>query len=107
VAADAATTVVALRAPNGNSKIAFRQCQRRPRFQAMSRKLKHWAYYVMATRESAYPPSWRWQIVRRGKPMGVRIDGGGFTTYEAARLAGSRALTEFLEQLELENFRID
>jgi hypothetical protein len=35
------------------------------------------------------------------------IDGGGFTTYEAARLAGSRALTEFLEQLELESFRID
>ena len=31
--------------------------------------------------------------------MGVRIEGGGFTTYEAARLAGSRALTEFLEQL--------
>jgi ribosomal protein S9 len=43
----------------------------------------------------------------RGKPMGVRIEGGGCTTYGAARLAGSRALTEFLEQLELENFRID
>ena len=39
--------------------------------------------------------------------MGVRIEGAGFTTYEAARLAGSRALTEFLEQLELESFRID
>ena len=71
----------------------------------MSRKLNHWGYYVMAIRESAYPPSWRWRIVRRGKPMGVRIKGGGFTTYEAARLAGSRALTEFLEQLQLENFR--
>ena len=73
----------------------------------MSRKLSHWGYYVMATRESAYPPSWRWRIVRRGKPMGVRIEGGGFTTYEAARLVGSRALTDFLEQLELESFRID
>ena len=73
----------------------------------MSRKFNHWGYYVRATPESAYPPSWRWRIVRRGKPMGVRIEGGGFTTYEAARLAGSRALTEFLEQLELENFRID
>jgi hypothetical protein len=73
----------------------------------MSRKLNHWDYYVIATRQSAYPPSWRWRIVMRGKPMGVRIEGGGCTTYEAARLAGSRALTEFLEQLELENFRID
>jgi hypothetical protein len=81
--------------------------RRRLGLQAMSRKLKHWGYYVMATRETAYPPSWRWQIVRRGKSMGVRIDGGGFTTYEAARLAGSRALTEFLEQFELESFRID
>jgi len=73
----------------------------------MSRKLSHWGYYVMATRESAYPPSWRWRVVRRGKPMGVRIEGGGFTTYEAARLVGSRALADFLEQLELESFRID
>jgi len=69
-------------------------CQRLHRrvgLQAMSRKLNHWGYYVMATRQSAYPPSWRWRIVMRGKPMGVRIEGGGCTTYEAARLAGSRA----------------
>ena len=41
--------------------------------------------------------------MRRGEPMGVRSEGGGFTTYVAARLAGGRALTDFLEQLELEN----
>ena len=39
--------------------------------------------------------------------MGVRIDGGGFTAYEAARLAGSRALADFLEQVELESFGPD
>jgi hypothetical protein len=55
--------------------------------------------------DGTYPPSWRWRIVRRGKPMGVRIEGGGFTTYEAARLAGSRALEEFLDQLERERQR--
>jgi hypothetical protein len=57
--------------------------------QAMTKKLYHGCYYVLATRMAAFPPSWRWRIVRRGKPMGVRIEGGGFTTYEAARLAGS------------------
>jgi hypothetical protein len=39
--------------------------------------------------------------------MGVRIDGSGFTTYQAARLAGSRALADFLEQVELESIRPD
>jgi hypothetical protein len=45
--------------------------------------------------------------VRRAKPMGVRIEGAGFTNYEAERLAGSRALADFLEQIEVERFRID
>jgi hypothetical protein len=60
------------------------------------------SYYVMATRQTAYPPSWRWRIVRRGEPMGVRIEGGGLSSYHAARLAGGRALANFLEQVELE-----
>jgi hypothetical protein len=45
--------------------------------------------------------------MRRGKLMGVRIEGGGFSTYDAARLAGKLVLANFLEQLELENSRID
>jgi hypothetical protein len=72
----------------------------------MINKLKH-SYYVMATCQKTYPPSWRWRIVRRGKPMGVRIEGGGFTTYEAARLAGKLELAHFLEQLDLEKSRIE
>ena len=74
---------------------------------AMIQKLNHRGYYVMATRQTAYPPSWRWRIVRRGEPMGVQIEGGGFSTYDAARLAGKFALADFLEKLELENFRIE
>jgi hypothetical protein len=61
----------------------------------------------MVTRRTAYPSSWRWRIVRRGKPMGVRIEGGGFSTYEAARLAGNLAMADFLKQLELEKSRIE
>jgi hypothetical protein len=73
----------------------------------MNKRLYQRAYYLLATRMVTYPPSWRWRIVRRGKPMGVRIEGGGFTSYEAARLAGSRALADFLDQLERERQRSD
>jgi hypothetical protein len=73
----------------------------------MTKKLSHRGYYVMATRASAYPRSWRWRIVRRGEPMGVRIEGAGFGSYEAARVAGRRALDDFLKHLELEKSRPD
>jgi hypothetical protein len=72
----------------------------------MVKKMKH-SYYVMATSQKTFPPSWRWRIVRRGKPMGVRIEGGGFSSYHAARMDGSRALADFLKQLELEKKRAE
>ena len=64
-------------------------------------------YYVNTTRDATYPPSWRWRIIRRGKPMGVRVEGGGFSSYEAARFAGGLALADFLEALERERLRVD
>jgi hypothetical protein len=55
----------------------------------MIQKSNHRDYFIMVARQNdTYPPSFRWQIMRRGEPMGVRIEGGGFTTYVAARLAG-------------------
>ena len=59
-------------------------------------------YYILVARQVAYPPAWRWRIMQRGKPMGVRIEGDGFPSYDAARLAGNLALVDFLEQLERE-----
>jgi hypothetical protein len=45
-------------------------------------------YYILVARQShTYPPAFRWQIMRRGNPMGVRIEGDGFPSYDAARLA--------------------
>jgi hypothetical protein len=74
---------------------------------AMITKFNPRSYYAMVIRQMTFPPLWLWRIVRRGKAMGVQVEGGGFTTLVAARLAGKLALANFLEQLELENFRID
>lgn len=70
------------------------------------RKAK-WGYYILTVREPTDPPSWRWRIVRRGAPMGVRIEEQGFGSYHAARLAGRNALDEFLVLLFEEKMRID
>jgi hypothetical protein len=33
---------------------------------------------------------WAWEILRRSKPIGVRLYGDGFTSEQAAKLAGER-----------------
>jgi hypothetical protein len=54
-------------------------------------------YCVLVARQiDTYPPAFRWQIMRRGEPMGVQIGDDGFPSYLAARLAGGRALADFL-----------
>jgi len=36
-------------------------------------------YYILVARQNhTYPPAFRWQIMRRGEPMGVQIGGDGF-----------------------------
>lgn len=65
------------------------------------------AYYVLTHRETTYPRSWRWHIVRRGRPMGVVIEGRGFHSYEAARFAGRLALEDFLKELRRQRYRDD
>ena len=74
---------------------------------AMVRDRDDWGYYVRAIRDLTHPPSWRWRIIRRGNPMGVLLEAGGFSSYEAARFAGNVALADFLEQLEREKLRND
>ena len=38
----------------------------------MSRKWNNSGYYVMATRQSAYPPSWRWIMCTGGAYPWIR-----------------------------------
>jgi hypothetical protein len=45
---------------------------------------------------------WSWEIQRRSKPLGVRLDGDGFKSEVAAKLAGEKALRDFLDGLAQE-----
>jgi hypothetical protein len=50
--------------------------------------------YFVVTRSRGRPPVWTWQIQRRPRPLGVI-----FETETAAKLAGEKALVEFLDRL--------
>jgi hypothetical protein len=45
---------------------------------------------------------WSWEIQRRSKPLGVRLDGDGFKSEFAAKLAGEKALRDLLDGLAKE-----
>jgi hypothetical protein len=49
--------------------------------------------------------SWSWQIHRTSRPLGVIMVGGPLRTEQAARLAGEKALRDFLERLAEETER--
>jgi hypothetical protein len=53
-------------------------------------------YYISAARDRS---GWGWQIHRRSCPMGVKLCVGGFDSERSARLAGEKALRDFLERL--------
>jgi hypothetical protein len=42
---------------------------------------------------------WTWEIQRRSKPLGIKYDGREFATPQDAKLAGKKALNEFLHVL--------
>jgi hypothetical protein len=45
---------------------------------------------------------WSWEIQRRSKPLGVRLNGDGFKSESAAKLAGEKALRNLLDGLAQE-----
>jgi hypothetical protein len=55
-------------------------------------------YFVVITSRGR-PPIWTWEIQRRPKPLGVKFSGVDFKTESAAKLAGEKALMEFLDRL--------
>jgi hypothetical protein len=59
--------------------------------------------YFVVTKRRRRLREWGWEIQRRSKPLGVRLDGDGFKSEFAAKLAGEKVLREFLDDLAQED----
>jgi hypothetical protein len=55
--------------------------------------------YFVVTKRGGRAGAWAWEIQRRSKPIGVRLNGDGFESEFAAKLAGEEALRELLHGL--------
>jgi hypothetical protein len=62
-------------------------------------------YYVVASRRGQQPERWSWEILRKSKPLGIKMTGDGFQSDSAAQFAGKQALAEFLAELSIEEKR--
>jgi len=56
-------------------------------------------YYVVTSRRGGYPDRWSWEILRRSKPLGIKMTGDGYQSEMAAQFAWKRALAEFLAEV--------
>jgi hypothetical protein len=54
-----------------------------------------WRDYYVAIVSDECRFSWRWEIKRRSRPMGVRLTGESYSSQRAAEDAGKRSLAEF------------
>jgi hypothetical protein len=62
-------------------------------------------YYVITSRRGEHPDRWSWEILRKSKPLGIKMTGDGFQSKTAAQIAGQRALAGFLSDLSKEEKR--
>jgi len=60
------------------------------------------SFYVAVSRTDR-DARWCWEIRRKRRPMGIRLQECGFTSYRSAELAGKQALEEFLNGLSLDS----
>ena len=62
-------------------------------------------YYVTTSRHGQQPERWSWEMLRRSKPLGIKMTADGYQSDTAAQFAGSQALAEFLAELSKEEKR--
>ena len=58
--------------------------------------------YFVVTKRRRRSEEWAWEIQRRSTPMGVSVNGEGFKSEFAPKLAGEKALRELLDSLAQE-----
>jgi hypothetical protein len=59
-------------------------------------------YYIATFETGAGAFTWRWEIRRHSRPMGVNLGATGFQTQIAAEQAGKQILAAFLEDVARE-----
>jgi hypothetical protein len=59
-------------------------------------------YHVITSRRGN---RWGWEILRKSKPLGIKMTGDGFQSEMAAQFAGKRALADFLADVLKEEKR--
>jgi hypothetical protein len=59
-------------------------------------------YSLVITCRDRMKGPWSWEIRRKLKPLGIRIYESDFKTEATARIAGEKALKEFLDRLSRE-----
>ena len=62
-------------------------------------------YYLVTSRRGEHPVRWSWEILRKSKPLGIKMTGDGYQSDTAAQFAGKQALAEFLAALWKEEKR--
>jgi hypothetical protein len=62
-------------------------------------------YYVTTSRHGQQPERWSWEILRKTKPLGIKMSGDGYQSDTAAQFAGRQALADFLSDLSKEEKR--
>ena len=62
-------------------------------------------YYVVTSRRGQQPERWSWEILRKSRPLGIKMTGDGYQSEVAAQFAGKQALAEFLADLLKEEKR--
>jgi hypothetical protein len=56
-------------------------------------------YSLVITSLDRLKGPWRWEIQRKSTPLGIRNYDSDFKTEAAARIAGEKAIREFLDRL--------
>ena len=59
-------------------------------------------YFVITSRRGEHPDLWSWEILRKSKPLGIKMTGDEFHSEMAAKIAGKQALQDFLSDLAKE-----